>query len=234
MPFTVALVHAHLQSVDLINREFSLHLPHVRKFNILDEAIFFDTMQNGLTARSLKRLIEHFIWAEQMKANVIVNTTTILEPAVPICQESVSVPILRFSEPMCELALAEGNRICVLGSMDKAIESVAAVVQEVARRRGGEAQVTTRNVPDAQDHLDMGDVEMHDRAMVAAAQQLAGQCDAIVVAQIALLPLVPALKRAVDIPVFGSAETLIERLAQMASNRPPTPLPGRGTEATVA
>jgi len=231
MPFTVALLHAHLKTVDLINREISFHLPHCYKFNILDETIFFEVIKNGLTPRILTRLVQHFSWAEQMKAHVIVNTAAILEPAVPICQKFVSTPILRFNEPMCEQALTEGHRICVLGSMDQAITAVADLLREVAGRQNRPLQMITKHVPEANEHLGMGDSDMHNRLLVEAVRQLAGQCDVIIVAQVTLLPLIPTLKYHIDVPVLGSAEPMIARLANIASSRTPTPLPYHPGEA---
>jgi len=225
MPFTVALIHARLQTADLINREFSLHLPHVYKFNILDETIFYEAARNGLTPRIFSRLIQHFAWAEQMKAHVILNTTAILEPAIPTCQKFVSIPILRFNEPMCECALAEGQRICVLGSVDQAIEAVADLLREIAQRQGRPVQVLAKHVPEADEQLGLGDWEMHNRLVVRSVRELTGQCDVIVLAQISLLPLVPALKCETDIPIYGSAEPMIARLAKLAGNRTPTPVP---------
>jgi len=225
MPFTVALVHNRLPTVDVLNREFSLHLPHVAKFNILDETIFYEVAQNGLTTRVYQRLVEHFTWAEKMKADVVLNVSTILEPAVPVCRKFVSIPVLRINEPMCEEALAEGTHICVLGSLDRAIDALAGLVAEVAARRNQTLHLTTKCVPQAIEQLDMGDWDMHNRLVVKAAREIAPQCNAVILAQLSLLPLLPALKREIDIPVFGSAEPIVTRLARMARNRVPTPSP---------
>jgi Asp/Glu/hydantoin racemase len=225
MPYTVALVHTRLRSVDLLNREFSLHLPHVYKFNILDDTIYFEMAQNGLTPRLLNRLIQHFTWAELMRANIVLNTTTVLDPAVPICQKFVSIPILRFNEPMCEQAITEGRRICVLGSVEQAIGAVADLLREVAGRQDREVEVISKHVPEAHEQLDMGNWDMHNRLMVEAVRGLAGQCDVIVIAQIPLLPLIPVLKREIDVPILGSAEPMIARLTKIVSSRVPTPLP---------
>jgi len=239
MPFTVALVHTRLRSVDLLNQEFSLHLPQVRKFNILDETILFEGAQSGLTPRLFNRLVQHFIWAEQMKADVAICTSTMFEPAIPVCEKFVSIPILRINEPMCEQALAEGHRICVLGTFERAIAAVASLLQEVAGRRDHTLHMITKHVPEAVEQLDMGDWEMHNRLFVEAVKDLVGRCDALIIAQLSLLPLVPALKCAIDVPVFGCAEPLIARLSKMARAHTATPPPqrpmrGRVTEVTVA
>lgn len=225
MPFRVALLHTRLRSVDLLNREITLHLPHMDTFNILDEAIFFEAVQDGLTPCIFKRLVEHFTWAERMKAHVILNTSTILEPAIPVCRKFVSIPILRINEPMCEQAVLEGPRICVLGSLERATAAVAELLEEVAARRARTVQIMTKHVPRASEQLDMGDWDMHNHLVVEAARELKGQCDAIIIAQLSLQPLVPVLKGEIDLPVFGNAEPMIAQLAKMASQRIPTPLP---------
>jgi len=233
MPFTVALVQAQLRSVDLLNCEFSLHLPHVRKFNILDETIMFEAVQSGLTPRVFNRLVQHFLWAEQMKADVAICTATVFEPAIPVCQKFVSIPLLRINEPMCEQALSEGHHVCVLGTLDPAIAAVATLLQEVAGRKGHTLHLMTKHVPEAAEQLDLGDWEMHNRLFIKAVRELAGHCDSIVVAQLSLLPLVPALKCEIDVPVYGCAEPLIARLARMARSRTVTPPPHFATEEAV-
>lgn len=225
MSFTVALVHANLHVVDQINRELSLHLPHVQKINILDDSILYEATQNGLSPLVLERLVEHYSWCEKMGADVILNTSTILDPAIPICQKFVAKPLMRINEPMCENALMEGHRICILGSLDKAIEAVSSLLMEVSARRGHTLHIMTKNVPDAIEQLDMGDWDMHNRLILEALREIASKCDAVIIAQLSLLPLMPLLKREVDIPVFGSAEPIVARLAEMAHKRMLTPMP---------
>ncbi|KPL11227.1 hypothetical protein AMJ85_04175 [candidate division BRC1 bacterium SM23_51] len=233
MAFTVALIHTRLRSVDLFNREISLHLPHVFKFNILDETILFEAVQNGLTPRILDRLVQHYTWAERMKAHVILNTSTILEPAVPSCQEFVSIPILRLSEPMCDQAVSEGSRICILGNLEQATAAVAGLLEQVAARRERKIQIMTKHVLEAAEQLDMGDWDMHNRLVVEAVREVEDQCDVLIIPQISLQPLLPALKREIDVPVLGSAEPIIARLAKMARERTPTPPPqAPGTTAS--
>lgn len=230
MPFTVALFHTRMRTVDMLGRELSVHLPNVYRFNILDETIFAETVQRGLTPRVLSCMVHHFQRAEQMKAHVILNTSTIVEPAIPTCRKFVSIPILRINEPMCEQALIEGHRVCVLGSLDQTIECVADLLQEVAARRGHEVQILKKCVPKAVEQLDMGDWDAHNRLVVGAVHDLADRCDAIILAQLSLQPLLPALKQETDVPVFGSAESIVAKLTAMARDRHPTPLPDKTTK----
>ncbi|MCX8037757.1 MAG: aspartate/glutamate racemase family protein [Candidatus Sumerlaeia bacterium] len=225
MPYTIALIHTRLRTVDLLNREFSIHLPHVRKFNILDETIFYEAIQNGLTPRVLRRLNQHFLWAEQMKADTALCTTSALEPAVSVCQKFVHIPLLRLNEPMCERALAAGHRICVLGTLHPAIAAVASCLQDVAARRGHTLHVITKYVPEAAEQLDMGDWDMHNRLFIQSIREVSGQCDVAIIAQVSLLPLLPALNAVAEIPVLGSAEPLIQQINRLARSRTPTPIP---------
>ncbi len=230
MPYTIALIHTRLRTVDLLNREFSVHLPHVRKFNILDETIFFEAIQNGLTPRVLSRLNQHFLWAEQMKADAALCTTSALEPAISVCQKFVHIPLLRLNEPMCERALSEGHRICVIGTLNPAIAAVASCLQDVAARRCHTLHVITKHVPEAAEQMDMGDWDMHDRLFIQSIREVSGECDVAVIAQLSLLPLLPALNSIADIPVLGSAEPIIQQIGRLARARIPTPVP-RVTQA---
>ena len=137
-------------------------------------------------------------------ADLILFTCSSTSPAVDVARRVVATPILKIDDPMAERAAQLGPRIGILCSASSTQGPSADLVREHAARLAREIAVESRLVAGAFDALAGGDRETHDRLIRAAAAELAGRNDAVVLAQASMAHLADDLQRTLPVPVLSS------------------------------
>jgi Asp/Glu/hydantoin racemase len=120
---------------------------------------------------------------EESGARALLVSCSSIGEAATAAQDFVSIPVLRIDTPMAELAVASGDRIGVLATLSATLGPTTRLVQDSAERQNKKPAVTARRVEGAFHALRAGDRAMHDRLVLAAFSELAGECDVVILAQ---------------------------------------------------
>jgi hypothetical protein len=110
-----------------------------------------------------------------------------------------TVPVMRLDRPMAEAAVAAGERIVVIATVESTLEPTVALIRATADSAGRRVTVVASPCLAAWQHFEGGDIATYDKAIAAHVRSVAGDADAIVLAQAgmagaaALLPDLPVL-----------------------------------------
>ncbi|WP_433793214.1 hypothetical protein [Actinoplanes sp. CA-252034] len=146
------------------------------------------------------------------------ETTTTEAPApetttakAPGTETTARVPVVRLDRPMAEAAVAAGDRIAVVATVESTLEPTIALIRSVADR-----PVTLIPSPclTAWRHFEAGDPTAYDEEIAAHVRTIAGTADVIVLAQASMAGAAALLP---GLPVLTSPRSAVEAAIRRAT-----------------
>lgn len=161
---------------------------HLATIHLVNEQLLADAWANGVASEeleadvlaSLEEMIEH-------NADLIICTCSTISGLAERLGTELRVPVMRVDRPMAAAAVATGNTIAVVASVESTIEPTLALLQEEAARQGKSPQITSEPCYEAWALFASGDTEGYERAVATHVEKLANRYDSIVLAQVSML-----------------------------------------------
>ena len=175
--------------------------PDIQVWNIMDDSLLKETLANGGPTNDVaNRMMSYANVAQNMGADGILVTCTSVNNATKYIRRFLRIPILNIEEPVGEMAVEQGTRIGVMGTIPTSPGAIGAVIRDKAEEKGKKIEIVNRVVDGAFDVLCSGDRDKHDKMVCEALYKLAEEVDVIAFAQISMSLLkhdpvkVPVLK----------------------------------------
>jgi Asp/Glu/hydantoin racemase len=219
----VVLVHTVAGLVPVF-QDLAKGLPaDVKVSNIVDESLLEDAITaGGLTPSVSRRVVDQILSAADSGAVAVLATCSSIGPAVEIASQLVGVPVLRIDEPMASAAIASGTRIGVLATLASTLNPTVDLLRRCAQGLEKEVEIVPLLKADAFAAIRSGDGARHDAIIGEAVLELAGDVDAIVLAQASMARVVASLEPDhVSVPVFSSPGSGMARLASVLEEAAP-------------
>jgi hypothetical protein len=178
--------------------------PELDDLHLVDESLLADARRTGSAPGLDGRLGE----LAAAGADLIVCTCSTIgadaEAAPP------GVPVLRLDRPMAEAAVAAGDRIAVVATVESTMEPTMALIRATAGR-----PVTLIPSPclTAWRHFEAGDLAAYEEEIAAHVRAIAADADVIVLAQASMAGAVALLP---GLPVLTSPRTAVEAAVHRA------------------
>lgn len=161
--------------------------PDIKIYNIMDDSLLEETrIYDGMTPAIASRMLNYAKAAEASGASGVLVTCTSVNQATKYIRPLLNIPILNIEEPVAELAVENGTRIGILGTLPTSPAAIGRVIREKAREMGKAVALESVVVDGAFDVLCSGDVERHDAMVCEALEGLAKRVDVIAFAQISM------------------------------------------------
>jgi rhodanese-related sulfurtransferase/Asp/Glu/hydantoin racemase len=220
MPHRIALVHALVHSVAPVNAELERAWPQARRMNLLDDSLSADLAATGaLDLRMEERFVALADYVLRTGASGILFTCSAFGPCIDAVKRRwPDVPVLKPDEAMIGDAAQIGRRIGLVASFRPTLDAMPSEFPPGIELRPAFAD-------GALDALNRGDVATHDRLVAEAAQRIAGDCDAIALAQFSLARAAPAVERVVGVPVLTTPGSAVRALRERIEHATPSPPP---------
>lgn len=191
------------------------HLPAWETFNIADESLLRNTIRQGLTDTTRRRLVSYVWSAADAGADAVLVTCSSIGPAVDAAQALSPVPLFRIDEAMADAAVAIGPRIGVLATLRSTLEPTREIVARRAALAGTATTILHDVCEGAFEALQRGDRDAHDAAVAGAVRRMLPDVDAIVLAQASMARVLDAMPKAeITVPVLTSPALAVERVAR--------------------
>ncbi|HAS72746.1 MAG TPA: Asp/Glu racemase [Clostridiales bacterium UBA8960] len=201
----VYLIHTVKQFMDMIYLPLAIPFldenPEVEIFNIMDDSLLPDTLNEGkLTDKVARRILNYAHAAESNGADCIMVTCTSVNEAAKYARKFVNVPMFNIDEPVAKLAVATGKKIGILATLPTSPTATLRLIEEEAALQGKEIESVIKVVDGAFDILVSGDRDKHDQMVRDALMELAKEVDVVTFAQISMSrvehddPGIPVLK----------------------------------------
>lgn len=187
--------------------------PDLKIYNIMDDSLLEETrIYDGMTPAIASRMLNYAKAAEASGASGVLVTCTSVNQATKYIRPLLNIPILNIEEPVAELAVENGTRIGILGTLPTSPAAIGRVIREKAREMGKAVALEPVVVDGAFDVLCSGDVERHDAMVCEALEGLVKRVDVIAFAQISM-SLINIPK--VDVPVYMIGQTGFDKILAM-------------------
>jgi aspartate/glutamate racemase len=173
--------------VDPFGKPFLEEHPEVEIFNICDDSLLVDTRQRGEMPNEVAaRILDYIYCAERAGADAVMITCTSVNEAAQFARRFAKIPVFNIDEPMVKLALNDGSKIGVLGTLPTSPVAIVRLLKEEANNRGKRVEIITKVAEGAFDLLTAGNVSKHDELVEAALFQLAKEVDVVTFAQVSM------------------------------------------------
>ena len=187
--------------------------PDVKIYNIMDDSLLVDTRTyNGMTSTIASRMLNYAKAAEASGADGVLVTCTSVNEATKFIRPLLNIPILNIEEPVAEMAVKNGKKIGILGTIPTSPAALGRVVQEKAAEIGKEIELVPAVAEGAFDVLCAGDVKKHDEMVCEALAKLAKEVDVIAFSQISM-SLIDLPET--EVPVYRIGESGFQKIKEM-------------------
>ena len=187
--------------------------PDVKIYNIMDDSLLVDTRTyNGMTPTIASRMLNYAKAAEASGADGVLVTCTSVNEATKFIRPLMNIPILNIEEPVAEMAVKNGKKIGILGTIPTSPAALGRVVQEKAAELGKEIELVPAVAEGAFDVLCAGDVKKHDEMVCEALKKLAKEVDVIAFSQISM-SLIDLPET--EVPVYRIGESGFQKIKEM-------------------
>ena len=212
----VVIIHTSLVSFDYLKRLFEQIIPEADVYNIVDDRLLAEVMENSAVTNSIiQRMKNHINSAENLGADAILSQCSSMGPAVDILSKSVRTPILKIDLAMAEKAVAIGKKIAVVATVASTVKPSCRLIKESAKRTGKDVEISEELVDGALDVLlYQGCEEKHNEMVLQKIRFLEGKYDVIVLAQGSMTRLLPLLKN-IKTPILTSPELGVRKMRNL-------------------
>lgn len=202
---TVVAVYTGQGLAEQIGPIFKKELPECRLVNIIDDSLIADVIRAGrVTPAVSRRLIQYYRNAEEIGADVIFNTCSSVGEVADLARPLFEKPIVKIDEAMAKEAVTRHGKIGVLATLPTTLEPTKRLLKRQAEQQNRHVEVLDALAEGAYQALVAGDPEEHDRLIALAAEQVARDSEALVLAQGSMVRMADELKRRTGIPVYSS------------------------------
>ena len=187
--------------------------PDVKIYNIMDDSLLVDTRTyNGMTPTIASRMLNYAKVAEASGADGVLVTCTSVNEATKFIRPLMNIPILNIEEPVAEMAVKNGKKIGILGTIPTSPAALGRVVQEKAAELGKEIELVPVVAEGAFDVLCAGDVKKHDEMVCESLEKLAKEVDVIAFSQISM-SLIDLPET--EVPAYRIGESGFQKIKEM-------------------
>ncbi|HYE11665.1 MAG TPA: aspartate/glutamate racemase family protein [Patescibacteria group bacterium] len=212
----IYIIHTSLVSHSELMGLFSEIIPEAKVFNIVDDSLLHDVMQNGgINENIISRMCKYFEAAANNGADLIFNQCSSVGEASDIAAKLVNMPVVKVDEAMAEKAVELGRKIAVVATVKSTMKPSCNLVRTKAEKAGKAVEVVEYLVDGALDVLmKEKNREKHNALVLEMVKKAEAECDVIVLAQGSMTVLLSELKD-IKKPVLTSPRMGVEKARMM-------------------
>lgn len=190
----LAIIHTTPATVAPLKALAEELMPGVDVINFVDDSILPQLARNGGDLSAVEgRLVAYAHFAEEVKADIILEACSSVGEVVDAMRAAVDIPVVRIDTAMAKEAVRRGERIGVAATLSTTLQPTARLIRQTAEQLGEEVAVQPLLVEGAFERLVDGDRDAHDRLVAEALQALARSTDVVVLAQASMAGVVARL-----------------------------------------
>jgi Asp/Glu/hydantoin racemase len=215
----LAIIHTTSATVDSMKALAAEMLPGIELVNFVDDSILPQLGRNGGNLAEVEeRLVHYARFAEQVRADVILEACSSVGEVVAKMQSAVSIPIVRIDDAMAEEAIQRGRQLGVAATLATTLQPTTRLLKSKAEAAGKQVEVTPLLIEGAYQKLMAGDRDGHDNLLVEKLQELARNADVVVLAQASMARVLPRLAAADQDKILTSPRLAMERVKNIVAS----------------
>lgn len=214
---TLGIIHAAVFTANTVEPYCKEILPEVEIVHLGDDTIQRDNLAAPVGVIPKVNFFKfttycHFL--EEAGVDLIMLGCSTFNQAAEYARPMIRTPILNIDRPMMDLAVRQGRRIGLLGTLPSTMPSSERLLREAAAEADRPVEVIPVLCAEAFHALRQGNPQKHNEILLDAIDRLSRQTDAIVMAQVSMSVLEKELTH-VRVPVYNSGRTGLTRAREM-------------------
>lgn len=212
--YTINTVNNFMELIyNPFGKPFAQKNPNIDVFNIMDDSLLKETLASGgINEDICTRMLNYGQAAQLSGADAIIVTCTSVNEATEKMKAFLKIPIINIEEPVAELAVENGTRIGVIGTIPTSPIAIGRTIKAKAAQMNKEIEIVNCVVDGAFDILCSGDRDKHDEMVCEALYKLAEEVDVIAFAQISMSLL---KHKEVKVPLYKIGHSGFDRIAEL-------------------
>ncbi|HWA24590.1 MAG TPA: aspartate/glutamate racemase family protein [Lacunisphaera sp.] len=213
----LGIIHAALITTRAVQKYLDEIIPEVEVVHWVDDTIQntnFACAPGTIPPGNFAKFTQAALAQQEYGVDLILLACSTFNRAVEYAQPMVRTPLLQIDRPMMDLAVRHGSRIGLLATVPTTVPASERLMRLAATEAGKTIEVKTRLCSEAFAAIKAGQTEKHNELLLAEIDRLAGEVDAIVLAQLSMSALEPRLI-STKVPVYNSGRTAFTRIRAM-------------------
>lgn len=217
---TLGIIHAAVFTAQTVEPYIQEILPDVEVMHLGDDTVQRDNLKapvGTIPPVNFYKFTTYARFLQEAGCDLIMLACSTFNQAVAHARPMIDTPLLNIDRPMMDLAVAQGCRIGLLGTLPSTMPASERLLREAGREAGKELEVTPVLCSEAFRLLRAGDKAGHNAMLLDEIQKLSSSVDAIVLAQVSMSALEKDLTHT-SVPVYNSGRTGFERAREMLAS----------------
>lgn len=214
---TLGIIHAAVFTANTITPYCKEILPEVEIMHLGDDTVQRDNLKapvGTIPKVNFFKFATYCHFLEEANVDLIMLGCSTFNQAAEFARPMINVPILNIDRPMMDLAVKNGKRIGLLGTLPSTMPASERLLRQAGQEAGVDVEVFPVLCSEAFRVLRAGDEQKHNEMLLEAIDKLSRETDAIVMAQVSMSVLEKHLT-STRVPVYNSGRTGLERARQM-------------------
>ena len=197
-------------------------VPGVRVEFITDSTLLAEVRAHGGPTQAVIDRMKLYAKAAQISgADLIVNSCSTVGEVADIYAKEVDIPVMKVDLPMAKEAVSLGTKIALIATVETTLGPSRRLIEKIGAEQGKTMECTEYLQNPAWDALQAGHPEEHNRILMESIRQLDTMgYDAIVMAQVSMRALLPALtdvKTPILCSFYSGYGAIAEKLREIAA-----------------
>lgn len=212
----IGVIHATCSAVEPLNKAAKEYRDDITVLNLVNENLLFRANQvGGADKFGLRSFSRAFFEAADAGVDGIIVACSVYTPFVELMRAFTDVPVIGIDNPMLLSAVQNGTRIGIIATTAASGPSAQRQMEKLAHQLGKKVEFDTEISTEAMCRLKSGDVDAHNRLLLAAGQKLVSRgCDCIVLAQITMACAAECMGE-LGVPVLTSPSEGIKKIVSL-------------------
>lgn len=218
---TLGVIHASHITINAMEPYIKQYIPQVQIMHLCDDTIQRDNIKAGAGVIPKVNYFKFAQYAhnlEEAGVDLILLACSTFNYAAELGRPLVDTPIAQIDRPMMEKAVRTGKKIGMLATLVTTVPSSERLLDIAAAEAGVEIERKTVLCSEAFEAYSKGDIELHNKILMEAIDELSDEVDCIVMAQLSMSALAPYLKET-RVPVYNSGETCFIKVREILEGR---------------
>jgi len=214
---TLGIIHAAVFTAQVVEPYIKEILPDVAVMHLGDDTIQRDNLSapvGTIPPANYYKFATYARFLQEAGCDLIMLGCSTFNSAVDMARPMVTAPLLNIDRPMMEMAVAQGRRIGLVGTLPSTMPASERLLRAAAADAGREVEVFPVLCSEAFRLLRAGDTKGHNGLLLQEIGALSGKVDAIVLAQVSMSALESQLTET-RVPVYNSGRTGFARAREM-------------------
>lgn len=214
----VVLISSTRAVFNPMEEAFKEGFPEAQIIHLLDETLIDDFRHDGgISPRSRQKALQMALTAQEAGVDGILVTCSTLSPSVDDFRPFITIPVIKIDEPVVEKVVRSAEEIGLLATAETVLKSVEPLVLQKAHQLGRKISIQQFIKGDLWPLLQK-DPSAFYKEIGMAASRAAGECDAVILAQVSITPGRNYVKKEVRERVYASPAYAVQALRQILSN----------------